>query len=55
MKNIKFCMDQSMNNPYVSGKMNWFFAVFEFFYSVWRSARQNIFPKENPICLSSIT
>ena len=31
MKNIKFCMDQSMNNPYVSGKMNWFFAVFEFF------------------------
>lgn len=31
MQNIKFCMDQSMENPYVSGKMNWFFAAFEFF------------------------
>lgn len=31
MQNIKFCMDQSMNNPFVSGKMNWFFAGFEFF------------------------
>ena len=31
MQNIKFCMEQSMKNPYVSGKMSWFFAVFEFF------------------------
>lgn len=31
VQNIKFSMDQSANNPFVSGKMNWFFAAFEFF------------------------
>lgn len=31
MQNIKFCMDRSMDSPFVSGKMNWFFAAFEFF------------------------
>ncbi len=31
IQNIRFCMDQSIKNPYVSGKMNWVFAAFEFF------------------------
>ena len=31
VQNIKYCMDQSIHNPYVSGKMNLFFAAFEFF------------------------
>lgn len=31
IQNIKFCIDQSIHNPYASKKMNLFFAAFEFF------------------------
>ncbi|MCI9173442.1 MAG: diguanylate cyclase [Lachnospiraceae bacterium] len=31
VQNIKLCMDQSVDNPYASGKMNLFFCMFEFF------------------------
>ncbi len=30
-QNLKFCIDQSINNPYAPKKMNLFFAAFEFF------------------------
>lgn len=54
MQNIRFCIDQSVDNPYSSKKMNLFFVIFAFLSCLWKFVQPSISLKENLICSTSM-